>query len=86
MVSKKDIITGLSDHEIVYSEVDVRPQVVKQEPCTMHIYKKVDCKGLQSHMYTFPESFMANHSNKTVNQLWEEIAEALQSGIDIFIP
>ena len=52
----------------------------------MYIYKRADWEGLKSHMDTFSESFMANHSNKTVNRLWEELNEALQSGIDIFIP
>ena len=29
---------------------------------------------------------VANHTSKSVSQLWEEIEEALQSGIDKYIP
>ena len=53
LVSKVDILPGLSDHDIVYSEVSVRPRVVKQKPRIVHIYKRADWDGFEAHMDTF---------------------------------
>ena len=42
LVSKVEIMPGLSDHDIVYSEVNIKPQIVTQKPRVMPVYRKTD--------------------------------------------
>ena len=70
----------------VLSEVYIKPQVSKQKPRLMFMYKKADWEGLESHMHLFQESFLASHEGKSINLLWEEFEGALHSGIEKHVP
>ena len=42
LVSKVDCIPGLSDHDIVSTEVAIKPTQAKQKRRTIHLYNKAD--------------------------------------------
>ena len=86
LVSKVEIMPGLSDHDIVYSEVNIKPQIVTQKPRVMPVYRKTDWDALSEHMLQFRESFMINHETKSLNRLWLDFKNALQDGIDRYVP
>ena len=81
-----DIKPGIADHDAVLSEVYIKPQVSKQKPRLMFVYKKADWEGLESHMHLFQESFLASHEGKSINLLWEDFKVALHSGIEKHVP
>ena len=41
--NKVEIIPGLSDHDIVYTEKSIKPQILPQKPRVLSVYKKADC-------------------------------------------
>ena len=86
LVNKVEIIPGFSDHDIVYTEVSIKPQILPQKPRVMSVYKKADWDALSCHMSTFQETFMEDHESKSVNKLWLDFKTALQEGIDKFVP
>ncbi|MCG8048052.1 MAG: hypothetical protein JAY75_12610 [Candidatus Thiodiazotropha taylori] len=86
LVSKVEIMSGLSDHDIVYSEVNIKPQIVVQRPRVMPVYRKADWNALTEHMLLFRESFMLDHETKSLNRLWLDFKTALQDGIDKHVP
>ena len=86
LVKSVDIKPGIADHDAVLSEVYIKPQVSKQKPRLMFMYKKADWEGLESHMHLFQESFLASHEGKSINSLWEEFKGALHSGIEKHVP
>ena len=81
-----EIKPGIADHDVVLSEIFIKPQVNKQQPRLMSMYKKADWEGFENHMLSFQNSFLASHEGKSVNLLWEEIKGALQSGIEKYVP
>ena len=52
----------------------------------MSVYKKADWEALSCHMCNFRELFMEDHESKSVNKLWLDFKNALQDGIDKFVP
>ena len=42
LVDNVSITSGLSDHDIVLIQVNVKPEVLKQVPRNIHLYKKAD--------------------------------------------
>ena len=86
LVNKVEIIPGFSDHDIVYTEVSIKPQILPQKPRVMSVYKKADWDALSCHMSTFQKAFMEDHESKSVNKLWLDFKTALQEGIDKFVP
>ena len=42
VVNKVTVIPGLSDHDIVLAAVNSRPELIKQGPCDILLYKKAD--------------------------------------------
>ena len=44
------ITTGLSDHDIVLTQVNVRPEVIKEVLRNIHLYKKADWDQLKQFM------------------------------------
>ena len=51
LVKSVDIKPGIADHDAVLSKVYIKPQVSKQKPRLMFIYKKTDWEGLENHMH-----------------------------------
>ena len=50
LVDNVSITPGLPDHDIVLTQVNVKPEVLKQVPCNIHLYKKADWKQLKQSM------------------------------------
>ena len=86
LVKSVEIKPGIADHNAVLSEVFIKPQVYKQKPRLMYMYKKADWEGFENHMLSFQESFLVSHEGKSNNLLWDEFKGALQSGIEQFVP
>ena len=86
LVKSVEVRPGISDHDTVLAEVFIKPQISRQKPRLMFLYKKADWEGLESHMLAFQQSFFANFEDKTVNSLWEDFKRALQSGIEQYVP
>ena len=86
LVKSVDIKPGIADQYAVLSEVYIKPQVSKQKPRLMFMYKKAAWEGLESHMHLFQKSFLASHEGKSINLLWEEFKGALHSGIEKHVP
>ena len=57
LVCKVELLPGLSDHDIVYSEVNVKPQIVAQRPRVMPVYMKADWDPLTEHVLKFGEAW-----------------------------
>ena len=73
---------GLSDHDIILAEVNSRPEVVKQVPRDIPLYKKADWDQLKQ-LLTELQSDPATTDSQT---LWDKFAGRPQQGIDEYIP
>ena len=42
LVNRSEVIPGISDHDAVFAEIDIRPQRYKQDKRRIPLYKKAD--------------------------------------------
>ena len=81
------VIPGLSDHDIVLAQVNVKPEVTKQVPCNIPLYKKANWDQLKQSMRDLHlELIQSSLATTDVQSLWDKFVTRLQQGIDKFIP
>ena len=81
------VIPGLSNHAIVLAQVNVKPEVTKQVPHTILLYKKAHCDQLKQSMRDFHlELKYSSLATTDVQSLWDKFVTRLQQGIGKFIP
>ena len=87
LVDDITIIPGLSDHDIVLAQVNVKPEVTKQVPRNIPLYKKANWDQLKQSMRDFHlELVQSSLATTDVQSLWDKFVTRLQQGIDTFIP
>ena len=77
LIKSVEVLPGIADHDAVLSEVFIKPQISKQKPRLMFLYKKADWEGLEKHMLAFQRSFLSTYEGRSVNSLWEDFKTAL---------
>ena len=87
LVTACRVIPGVSDHDAVLTEINIKLLRNKQTPRKITIYKKADWEGLKKHISEFGRSLQSNFNISTpVNQLWYNITSELERAINKFIP
>ena len=81
------VTPGFSDHDIVLIQVNVKPEVLKQVPRNIYLYKKADWDQLkQSISGVYVKLKQSDLATTTVQSMWDRFATGLEQGIDKFIP
>lgn len=75
---KTSVLSGLSAHDIVMAEVNVKPKIIKQVARNILLYKKADWAQLKESMRDFHKVLMSDFATADVQLLWDEF--------DTFIP
>ena len=65
LIDKTTILPGLSDHDIVLAEVNVKAKINKQVPRDILLYKKADWDRLKQYMRDFHKLFCPNSLPQT---------------------
>ena len=86
LVDTVNVIPGLSDHDIIKCVVDTKPNLAKTSPRKTYLYRKADWDSLRAYLKDFCNSFVLSYEGKSVESLWLEFKEALNCGIQKFIP
>ena len=81
------VIPGLSDHDTVLAQVNVKPEITKQVPCNIPLYKKANWDQLKQSKRDFHlELTQSSLATTDVQSLWDKFVTRLQQGTDKFIP
>ena len=87
LVDNVSFTPGLSDHDIVLTVVNVKPEVLKQVPRIIHLYEKADWDQLkQSTRDIYVELKQSDLATTTVQSMRDKFATGLKQVIDTFIP
>ena len=87
IVDNVSITPGLSDHDIVLTKSNFKPEVLKQVPRNIHLYKKADWEQLKQSMRdVIIELKQFDVATTTVQSMWDTFPNGLEQGIDKFIP
>ena len=87
-VIRTDTIPGISDHDIVYTEFDLRPVKLQQKPRTIPLYNKANWYGmkidLQNIKHTLSNMFKDNDCQ--VTNMWNVFKETITKSAVKHIP
>jgi len=50
LINKVEVITGISDHEVVYVESSLKPDKIKKPPRKIFLYNKADKQHLRQNI------------------------------------
>ena len=87
-VLRVNILPGISDHGIVFAEMDFRPEKHIQKPQLIPLYKKANWGEIKEDMKALKESITSLYSSDTtdVNTIWEHFKDTLQTSLKSHIP
>ena len=86
LVNSVSIIPGISDHDIISSSVNVRPNILKQKPRSIPVYKKARWEEFRQFMNDSKRSILENANNISVDEIWVKFRDAIECGVRKFIP
>ena len=81
LVQKTEILPGIADHNIMVADVNITPQVGRQKPRNVPLYRKADWDGFRKFISNFASDFIINYENLDVEQLWNSFKSAINQGI-----
>jgi hypothetical protein len=86
IITKNQVIPGISDHDIPLLEVDLNPVKLVQKPRSIPLYRKADWSALENHMRNITKTIVESEAVNSVNELWVTFRTGLEEGISKFIP
>ena len=80
-------VTGISDHLAVIFNVNLKPARSSKPPHKVFMYNRANFDGLNDCIHKASNSFfVSNPDEKSINENWQYFKQALQEGINIYIP
>lgn len=77
---------GSSDHDIVFTEIDIKPKITKQPPRTIFRYKLADWEKIKWDISGLYDSLANMGPTATVDELWTKFKTTLSNAIDKNVP
>ena len=87
LVSNVRVVPGISDHDVVLFDVNLKPKHQAKLPHKIYNYKKGDIDQLRFETKQFSNQFVASDPlQNSVDTNWQKIRDNLQSLLDKHIP
>ena len=84
-VLRVDILPCISDHDIVFAEMDFRPDKHVQKPRLIPLYKKANWGQIKEYMKSLNVTLYSSDTTD-VNTMWEHFKDTLHSSLKSHIP
>ena len=83
-----DILSGISDKDIVFAEMDSKPDKHQQTPRLIPLYKKSNWGKIKGETKVLNEStaFLYSSDTTEVNAMWEHFKDTLHTSLKSHIP
>ena len=85
-VIRTEIIPGISDHDAVFSELDITPTKITQPIRNIALYNKADWDPLKTHVEELNIKIQNEAKTLPVETLWTSFRNGLAEGISKYIP
>ena len=86
LVNRTETLPGISDHEAVFAEIDIRPKWYGQAKRRIPLYKKADWEGIASQI-TITNQYIQDHANsESTDSLQIKFKSDLHATIEKHIP
>ena len=84
-INRVKVIPGISDHDIAYLELSVKPVTRKQQRRKVWLYNKADWRGLADFLKPYYDRLDMKYHH-TPDEYWTAIKNHLLEGMAIYIP
>jgi len=85
-INRTHTLPGIADHDIVYTEMDIRPTRKPHTPRQVPLFHKADWPGFRRSVSELAKCSEAKEVMYSIEELWELISDNLRNGIQLFIP
>jgi hypothetical protein len=85
-ILRTKVIPGISDHDAVLSELDIKPTKITQPPRSIPLYNKADWDSLRTHTENLNIKIQQESETAPVESLWISFRDGLTEGIRKYIP
>ena len=86
LANRTEILPGISDHDAVFAEIDIRPKRYGQAKRKIPLYKKADWEGIVSQIITTNQYIREHADSESTNSLWNKFKSDLHTAIEKHVP
>ena len=86
LVSNITVQAGISDHNIVIAQARLKPQINKQTPRTIHLFKKANWNDFKAFINRSKVNIINNADVLSVEDIWTKFTNMINEGINKFVP
>ena len=85
-IPRTEITPGISDHDIVFAELNITPTKFKQKPRNIPIYRKAKWEAMKTELDTLYNEMSNKASTCSAENLWIDFKTKLESLVKQCIP
>ena len=78
--------SAISDHDAVFTEIDISPKTNIQKPRRIPLFKKTDWLGMRQHCDNVSKRVIEKFHNCDAEQLWLTFSKGIEEGVELFVP
>ena len=86
LVQKIEILPGIADHEIMGAYVNLKPQIGRQKPRNVPLYRKADWDCFRKYFLLQTMKKKKKKKKKKVEDFWNPFKSTINQRISKFIP
>jgi hypothetical protein len=81
-----ETLPGLSDHDIVFTEVNINPKKCIQKPRNIPLYRRANWENMKDDLNKLHEDIKMKDQKSNVNAMWTHFQTKLEKSIDVNVP
>ena len=81
-----NVIPGLSDHEIVCADCNIKARITKKPPRKIHLWSKADWQSLRTKLCEFRDDFISSCHLRSVEENYSKFKNEIESLMTKYIP
>lgn len=87
LITRTRVLPGLSDHEMVLIDANIKPQIQKQLPRNIYLYNRADMNSITHDLADFRDTFLSSDPTaNSVNTNWTRLRDFIHEIMDRHIP
>jgi len=86
LVKAMTTVPGISDHDAIVTDCDVKPAYVKKKPRSIFLFSKANWSEMKSDALKFASEFMGKCADLSVEQNWSSLKDHIATSMVNHIP
>ena len=79
-------LPGLSDHDIICTDCNIRARPVKKPPRKVHLWSRADWAQLKARAMEYKDKFMQQYLSRSVEENYNDFMSFVDSVMDVCVP